>query len=249
MEKFLEFMASPWGIAIFTIVAIAIIIFFLAVNYRYFAKAFLDMLFGCLALIVLSPAIGVCAAVLKTKAGKIFERVWIIGKGGKPVSVRIFAGYTRADGSECYISRSCLKYFPLVLEVISLKLSIMGPAPLSLKDGTLIDEQYEPRFAVRPGVFSAAVSAFSVRPSYEEMFAEDCKYIKKRSLWTDTVAMLILIFRALRGEGYGVLCVGKNAYADYLLESGQITQEQYAQADELAEEELAAFRRSALRVG
>ena len=40
MEEFLKFMASPAGIAIFTIVALAIIIFFLAVNYRFFAKAF-----------------------------------------------------------------------------------------------------------------------------------------------------------------------------------------------------------------
>ena len=39
MEGFVEFMASPWGIAIFTVVAVAIGVFFFAVNYRFFAKS------------------------------------------------------------------------------------------------------------------------------------------------------------------------------------------------------------------
>ena len=249
MENFLKFMASPWGIAIFTVVALAIIIFFLAVNYRYFTKAFLDILVGFIVLIVLSPAIGVCAIVLKKNAGKVFERQWILGKGGKPVSVRVFAGYVGADGSESYISRSVMKYFPLVLEVICLKLSLMGPSPLSLKDGALIDEEYESRFAVRPGIFSAAAAVFSAPPSYEEMFAEDCRYVKKRSLWTDTRSMLVLVFRALRGEGYRMPGIGKDGYAEELLESGKITEEQVVQAEDIAREELAAYRRSAMRVG
>ena len=249
VEKFLEFMASPWGIVIFTVVALAIIIFFLAVNYRYFTKAFLDILFGLIALIVLSPAIGVCAVILKRRTGKVFERLWIIGKGGKPVSVRVFAGFAQDDGRECYISRSRIKYFPLVLEVISLKLSVIGPAPLSLKDGALIDEEFEQRFAVRPGVFSAAAAQFHSRPSYEEMFAADCEYVKRRSLVRDTRAMLVIMFRALRGEGYGVLSLGRDGYAEKLLSDGQITSEQYAEAEKIAEEELAAFHRSALRVG
>ena len=55
MEEFLKFMASPAGIAIFTIVALAIIIFFLAVNYRFFAKAFLDFLFGLIFFVISLP--------------------------------------------------------------------------------------------------------------------------------------------------------------------------------------------------
>ena len=88
MEEFLKFMASPAGIAIFTIVALAIIIFFLAVNYRFFAKAFLDFLFGLIFFVIISPATAVCAVIVKKHAKKVCEKHWIVGKGGKPVGLR-----------------------------------------------------------------------------------------------------------------------------------------------------------------
>lgn len=249
MEAFLRFMTSPWGIAIFTVVALAVIIFFLAVNYRFFAKAVLDFIFGLIALILLSPCIAVCAVILKKKAGKVFDKVYIIGKNGKFIPVRVFASYTAADGRECYISRSALRCFPLVLELVCGKLSLIGPAPLSLADGSLIDDEYEPRFTVRPGIFSAAVLSFSRRPAYEEMFASDCDYAAKRSLFTDFKAFVVNVLRILRGEEQGYLTVGKSGYADELLASGAITDEQYEAAEKLAEEELEAARRAKFRVG
>ena len=53
---FTEFITSPAGIAIFCIVAAAIVIFFLAVNYRFFTKNVLDFVFGLLAFIITRPA-------------------------------------------------------------------------------------------------------------------------------------------------------------------------------------------------
>lgn len=249
MEAFLRFMTSPWGIVIFTVVALAVIIFFLAVNYRFFTKAVLDFIFGLIALILISPCIAVCAVILKKKAGKVFEEQYIIGKNGKFIPVRVFASYTAADGRECYISRSALRYIPLVLEVVCGKLSLIGPAPLSLTDGSLIDDEYEMRFTVRPGIFSAAVLSFPRRPQYEDMFTSDCDYAAKRSLFTDFKAFIVNVLRIMRGEEQGYLTVGRSGYADELLSDGAITQEQYEEAKKLAEEELEASRRAKFRVG
>ena len=104
MEEFLKFMASPAGIAIFTVVALAIIIFFLVVNYRFFAKAFLDLLFGLIFFIIISPATAVCAVIVKKHAKKVCEKHWIVGKGGKPVCVRVFSDFSRGDKkSYCFL--------------------------------------------------------------------------------------------------------------------------------------------------
>ena len=77
---FTEFITSPAGIAIFCIVAAAIVIFFLAVNYRFFTKNVLDFVFGLLAFIITSPCTAVCAIILKAKHRKVCEKVWICAR-------------------------------------------------------------------------------------------------------------------------------------------------------------------------
>lgn len=248
MEEFLKFMASPAGIAIFTIVALAIIIFFLAVNYRFFAKAFLDFLFGLIFFVIISPATAVCAVIVKKHAKKVCEKHWIVGKGGKPVCVRVFSDFSRGD-KKSYISGSALKYFPLLLSVISGKMSLVGPSPISLRDGALIDDEYEARFDVRPGIFSSAALAFARRPEYEEMFAADCDYAKKRSLLSDVRAFFTSMLRAMRGEKGEFLCVGGEGYAEELLARGEITAEQIEEAQKLADGEVEELKRAKSRVG
>ena len=73
MGEFMQFMASPAGIAIFVVVALALVILILGLNYRFFAKALLDFLFGLIFLIVLSPLYAACAAITKRKAGTVLQ--------------------------------------------------------------------------------------------------------------------------------------------------------------------------------
>lgn len=248
MDAFLEFMTSPAGIAIFTVVALIVVIFIVAVNYRFFAKAFLDFLFGLITFIVLSPATLVCAVIAKANTGKAFEGHWIVGNGGRPVKVFTFADFTRGDRPS-YISRSVLRCFPLLIAVLSGKMSLIGPSPLSLKDGALIADEYEERFSVRPGILSPAISIFPRRPVYEEMFAVDCEYAKKRTLFADVRTFLTALLRTIRGERGGFLSVGRDGYAEELLSRGAITREQYGEAEKLAADSLDDLRREKSRVG
>lgn len=249
MEGFVEFMASSWGIAIFTVVAVAIVVFFFAVNYRFFAKAVLDFVFALLALIVLSPCIGVCAAILKKKCGTVFERVWAVGKGGRPVQLHLFCGYQTEEGGQCYIRRSAIMYFPLLADVLSGKLSIVGPTALALRDGAVIPEQFDRRFSVRPGIFSPAVTAYPSKPSFEEMFAFDCNYAAGRSLLTDVRTVFTYALRAVRGEGYSLVTLGRAGLAEHMLENGELTPEQFAETENIASEEVASAARAKMRVG
>ena len=66
MKAFLDFLASPAGIAVYCLVAVAIVVFFFSVNYRVFAERALDGVFGALVAGVPSPVLGVCAAVCST---------------------------------------------------------------------------------------------------------------------------------------------------------------------------------------
>ena len=249
MGEFLDFMTSPWGIAIFTVVAIAVIIFFLAVNYRLFTKTFLDFLFGLIFVIVLSPCLIACALIAKSKTGAAYEKHWVIGKGGKLIVVRTFSYIEGADGKPSYISRSGIRYFPMLFDVLAGRMSLVGPSPLSVKDGTLIDDKYEQRFAVRPGIFTAASLSFAGRPEFEAMFAADSDYVKKRSLFTDVRTVFTCFLNYIRGESSSFISVGTDGYAEELLNGGKITQEQYARAEEYAKEEIDAARRAPMRVG
>ena len=241
---FTEFITSPAGIAIFCIVAAAIVIFFLAVNYRFFTKNVLDFVFGLLAFIITSPCTAVCAIILKAKHRKVCEKVWICGKGGRPIQVRVFA---ECGGESCAISHSALKFLPMLTDVMAGRMSLVGPAPLTPADCTLLPEEYEGRFAVRPGILSQAHGEFASRPAYDEMFASDCEYAKKHGLFSDIARVFVWLFRTLRGEGYSLLTVG--GYSKSLLSEGTISAEEYENALLAQEEELKALRRSKMRVG
>ena len=248
MEEFLEFMSSPAGVAIFSVVAAAIVIAVIALNYRFFAKSALDFLFGLVFFIITSPLMAVCAAVVRANAGRACTRCWIVGKGGKPVEVRVFSDYMSGE-KQGYICRTWLKYLPLLLSVITGKLSLVGPSPLPLIDGTLIPEEYEGRFSVRPGLFSSAANIFPRRPAYEEMFAADCDYAARRNLFSDLRSFFVPLLRLFRGEKSGFISLGRDGYAEELLSRGAITGEQYDKAGELARQSVEDLRRAKNRVG
>ena len=248
MEAFLEFLRSPWGIVLFTVVAVAIVLFFLAANYRLFTKAVLDFIFGIVAIIVLSPSIIASAIILKVKTGSVLQKHWIAGKGGKPVCVYTFIECEQ-NGRPCYINRSVINYFPLLFGVICGRLSLLGPLPVSLRDAALTGDEYDLRFAVRPGIISPALKHFGEFPEWEEMFAYECGYVKSRGLFRDAATGLVILLRAVRGEGARLLDFNRAGYADELLRSGKITEEQIEEAEKIAEDEMLSVTRLKNRVG
>ncbi len=249
MDAFLEFMTSPWGILIFAVVATAIIIFFLVVNYRLFTNVVLDFIFACIFILVLSPCIIACVIIEKKKTGSVFEKHWIVGKHGKLIQVHTFSDIPRSNGKLMYMSGSGIKYFPLLIDVLCGKMSLVGPSPVSVIDGVLMEDKYDKRFDVRPGIFSSACVDFEKFPDYDTLFTADCAYAAKYGLLGDIVAFFTYLIKYLRGESSGYLTIGRSGYAEDLANSGKITKEKYDEAVKHAFEETEKARRAPMRVG
>ena len=81
------------------------------------------------------------------------------------------------------------------------------------------------------------------------MFAADCDYVKRRSLFFDVRAFFTAALRIVRGEGGRYMKVGRAGYAAALLERGEITDEQFEKAEHLAVESVNDFLRSSSSVG
>lgn len=245
MEEFLRFMASPAGIAVFCVVAAAAVVLLLALNYRFFAKAALDVLFGALIFAVVSPVFAVCALVAKRRAGRCFDVSYAVGKGGRPIKVPVFAD--RPSGGAVF--GNALKYLPMLSCVVAGRMSLVGPVPASLADGALIPEQFDGRFAVRPGMIAPSAGSFGERLSFEEMFAADCRYAENYSLIGDIKITLLFLLRAVRGEGQGYLSRASGGYAAELLAEGKITEEQLREAEALGGRSAADRARGVRRAG
>ena len=238
MKAFLDFLSSPAGIAVYCIVAAAVVVFFFSVNYRFFAKRVLDVIFGALLAAVTSPVLGICAAVCRYRAGRVFDYIVIAGRDGEPVKARVFCAEGRlGDG----ISR-----LPLLLSVVTGGLSLIGPALLTYTESVLVPEEYSARFGVRPGLLAAASERFASQPEYSELFAADCRYPENYSLSRDIRTLFVRLFRALRGEGWRLEFGG---YISSLQSSGRLGEDELAGAEQLSREEQLEYRRSKMRVG
>ena len=238
MKAFLDFLASPAGIAVYCIVAVAIVVFFFSVNYRFFAKRALDVIFGALLAAVTSPVLGICAAVCRYRAGRVFDYIVIAGRDGEPVKARVFCA---GGGLGKRISR-----LPLLLSVVTGGLSFIGPALLTYTESVLVPEEYSARFGVRPGLLAAASESFDSQPEYPELFAADCRYPENYSLSRDIRTLFVRLFRALRGEGWRLEPGG---YIASLQTSGKLNEEELVEAEQLSREEQLEYRRRKMRVG
>ncbi|MCD7728456.1 MAG: sugar transferase, partial [Clostridia bacterium] len=200
MSALTEFFSTGWGIAVFTVAAVAIIVFVLAVWYRAFAKLALDFIFGLAVTIVLSPCMAICAIIVKCKTGKVLARQYFVGKGGKLISVHSFNYCEKEEGKPSYISKSSLARLPYLFAVLSGKLSLVGPALVKYKDSCFIDDEPYARFNVRPGIINPAVTKVKERPSYDELFVLDCGYAEKYNMFRDIWAVIITLLNAIRGD-------------------------------------------------
>lgn len=84
-----SFLSQPWGLALFIIIDIAVLVLILALNYKWCCKRILDILFSFLGLAVLFPFFFVFWIVQfvynkKTKAyPSLFVKRYFIGKKRK----------------------------------------------------------------------------------------------------------------------------------------------------------------------
>ena len=236
-----DFFTTPAGIAVFTVLAVAVVIFVIEVNYKYFTKSMLDFLFALVFVIVLSPlylALAIASKVNLKKhgGGRILKLTPVLGYKGETVHIYSYALYS--FGGEYlgeyadFLKRTRLENLPKLLNVLQLKLSFVGIRPLAIRDRGFIEDEDFLRFNARIGIVSPVILNGSEDMTYEEMFAAERKYVKRREMFYDIWVILYSLFRLIRGDKANRLGEAKNKdYCEVLLARGEVTAEQIELAE------------------
>ncbi len=237
----IEFFSTPAGVAVFSVIAVAVIIFIIEVNYKFFTKSCLDFIFSLVFVIVLSPLYAALAIASKINlkkhgGGRIFKLTPVLGYKGSEVVLYSYSLYSFGGeylgGYADFLKNTHLEKLPLLLNVLQLKLSFVGIKPLAVRDEGFIEDEDYKRFNARTGLVSPVILKGGEELTYEEMFAEECRYVKRRELFYDIwviIYALMLLIRGNKGNRMGE--AAEKDYCEVLLSRGEITSEQIEQAE------------------
>ncbi len=192
--------------------------------YRRIWKRFFDIALSLLALIILSPLMGITALLVRIKLGSpvVFsqERPGMINpKTGKE---KIFTLYkfrsmtdSRDEEGNLLPSKERLTSFgkklrstsldelPELINILKGDMSIVGPRPLLVKYLPLYNEEQRKRHLVRPGLTGYAQANGRNSLSWEEKFSLDVEYVEKVSIGLDIKIIFQTIGAVLKHEGIG----------------------------------------------
>lgn len=168
--------------------------------YEKYIKRFFDIFCSGLALIVLSPIIGITALLVRIKLGSpVIFRQQRPGKHGKIFSIYKFRTMTDerdANGEllpdEVRLTRfgkilrsTSLDELPELWNIFNGDMSVVGPRPLLVRYLPRYSERQSHRHDVTPGLTGYAQANGRNAISWEEKFELDLYYVEHISLWLD----------------------------------------------------------------
>lgn len=243
-----SFLSQPWGLALFIVVDIAVLVLILALNYKWCCKRILDILFSFLSLAALFPFFFVFFVIQlvyrkKTKAyATVFVKKYFVGKKEK-FTFRTEFACEDADGSVTGLGkamRACkIAYYPYLADIFCGRLSFIGPIPMRAADSLAMKEEDRARFAVRAGILSSLEKYGGEALTYADMFEEDAEYVSSRSLFKDISYFFLFLIAKIRGDRKNKLgeCARKT-YIQALSDAGEISEEEARDLEKRGEEKL-----------
>jgi len=173
-------------------------------------KRIFDLVAGS-ALLVVSAVVWIPAAILikTTSRGPLFQRVSLLGYGGKAIPVRKFrTTHQRAAGVrgtyQTSIGRQLDRYaideLPQLLTVLRGHMSLVGPRPISAKDIDRLAEWEYRRFYVQPGITGLWQISGRHDTDYADMVRLDLYYVQRWSLFLDLEILIKTLPVSLRGR-------------------------------------------------
>ena len=192
--------------------------------YRRFWKRFFDIALSLLALIILSPLMGITALLVRIKLGSpvVFsqERPGMINpKTGKEKIFTLYKFRSMTDARDeegnllpskerltsfgKKLRSTSLDELPELINILKGDMSIVGPRPLLVKYLPLYNEEQRKRHLVRPGLTGYAQANGRNSLSWEEKFGLDVEYVEKVSIGLDIKIIFQTIGAVLKHEGIG----------------------------------------------
>jgi lipopolysaccharide/colanic/teichoic acid biosynthesis glycosyltransferase len=196
---------------------------------RALKRAF-DLVGGAVLLIILAPVwLTICLLIKADSPGPILFRQRRIGQYGVPF--RMFKFRTMVDGADTrkpallqmneaaeglfkissdprltrtgrWLRRTSLDELPQLLDVISGRMSLVGPRPLIPQEDSQITGAHRGRLSMRPGMTGVwQVNGASAIP-ISEMVKLDREYIDQWSLWLDVKLLLLTASHVVHRRGW-----------------------------------------------
>ena len=219
--------------------------------YKHFFKRFFDILLSGLALIVFSPIMLITAILVRCKLGgpAVFAQ-YRPGKNNKIFKLYKFRTMTNERDAEGNLlpdeqrmtkfgnalRKTSLDELPQLWNIFKGDMSIIGPRPKLVKDMVFYNDEQNTRAKVRPGLTGLAQVNGRNNATWEEIFSYDKQYVEHLTLWQDTKIFFKTIGKVFKKADIVEQNQTKQNYyfGDYLLETNQISQEEYAEKQQKA---------------
>ncbi len=179
-------------------------------------KRLFDFTVAALALLLLSPLLGLLALLVRLKLGSpVLFRQQRPGLHGKPFTLSKFRTMTDkrdAQGNLLpdaerltkfgkFLRASSLDELPELWNVLKGEMSLVGPRPLLMQYLPLYTPEQARRHVVRPGITGWAQVNGRNALTWEEKFALDVWYVDNLSFWLDVKILWLTVVKTLKREG------------------------------------------------
>ena len=224
--------------------------------YRFFFKPFIDFILSLIALLVLSPLLTVLTIIgaaamrgnpfftqlrpgKKNRNGK--EKIFRLIKfrtmsNKKDESGELLPDEQRLNGYGRFLRSTSLDELPALFNILSGRMSIVGPRPQLVKDLVFMSEQQRQRHNVRPGLTGLAQVNGRNNISWEQKFEYDLQYVDKITFLGDCRIIFKTVGKVLsRSDVVREGTVSDTDLGEWLLQEGKITREQYEEKLQLVD--------------
>lgn len=179
-------------------------------------KRLFDIIVSFLALLIISPIIGITALLIRIKIGSpvLFtqDRPGYMGKVFRVYKFRsmtddrdergeLLPDDVRLTSFGKVIRKLSLDELPQLWNVLKGDMSFVGPRPLLVEYLPLYNERQARRHEVRPGITGWAQVNGRNAISWEERFELDVWYVENWSLWLDIKILFMTVLKVFKSEG------------------------------------------------
>jgi lipopolysaccharide/colanic/teichoic acid biosynthesis glycosyltransferase len=180
------------------------------------AKRAFDCVVALIGLIVAAPLLLLLALLVRVFLGSpILFRQIRPGLHAEPFAILKFRTMTDAKGPDGallpdkdrltafgrFLRASSLDELPELWNVLTGKMSLVGPRPLLMEYVPLYNKQQMRRHAVRPGITGWSQVNGRNAIGWDEKFALDIWYVDNQSMWLDIKILFLTVGSILRRDG------------------------------------------------